>query len=42
VAVDPAVERRFDEALKPGSVNRLFLTADASYRQLNRAEYQVA
>jgi hypothetical protein len=43
VPVDPAVERRFDEALKPGTAsNRLFLTADASYRQLNRAEYQVA
>ena len=41
VAVDPAVERRFDEALKPGR-DRLFLTADTSYRQLNRAEYQVA
>jgi beta-lactamase regulating signal transducer with metallopeptidase domain len=43
VAVDPAVERRFEEALKPGNAsNRLFLTADTSYRQLNRAEYQVA
>ena len=42
VAVDPAVERRFDEALKPGTPsNRLFLTADTSYRQLNSAEYQV-
>jgi hypothetical protein len=43
VAVDQAVERRFEEALKPGNAsNRLFLTADTSYRQLNRAEYQVA
>ena len=41
-AVDPALERRLEEALKAGDgSDRLFLSADASYRQLNSAEYQV-
>lgn len=42
-AVDPALARRLDEALKSGSAaDRLFLAADTSYRQLNRAEYLVS
>jgi beta-lactamase regulating signal transducer with metallopeptidase domain len=41
-AVDPALERRLDEALKSGNVaDRLFITLTANYRQLNSAEYQV-
>jgi len=41
-SVDPALERRLEEALKSGSASdRLFLTADASFNQLNSAEYRV-
>lgn len=41
-AVDSALERRLEEALKSGSApDRLFLTADASFNQLNSAEYRV-
>ena len=42
-AVDSALERRLEEALKSGNaVDRLFVTLDASYRQLNSAEYQIS
>jgi beta-lactamase regulating signal transducer with metallopeptidase domain len=41
-SVDSALERRLEEALKAGSApDRLFLTADASFNRLNRAEYRV-
>jgi beta-lactamase regulating signal transducer with metallopeptidase domain len=41
-SADPALERRLEEALKSGSASdRLFLTADTSFNQLNSAEYRV-
>ena len=41
-SVDSALERRLEEALKSGNMSdRLFLTADASFAQLNSAEYRV-